>query len=155
MFQLIRCLLIACLMAVGVSAQFSVLTVDVKCDSQTQTDAKWEVDVTVTGPNGDQTVTVSAPKHSDAKMITAAIAKKLNKKCGMTHGTAPCFVNGETTNESGKVSQRTAEDVTAPSGYSFKKVVTRKESGKNSDGSTKYSPANDHVQAYNGGTKVN
>jgi len=155
MLQSIRCLLVACLLAFSATAQFPVLTVDVKCDSQTQTDDKWEVEVTVTTPTGDKTVTVSAPKHSDAKMITVALAKKLNKACGLTHGTAPCFVAGETTNESGKVSQRTAEDVTAPSGHAVKDVKTRKEDGVNSDGTTKYSPANDHVQCYNGGTKVN
>lgn len=156
MLQFIRCTLVALTLVFSATAQFGVLTVGVKCNSQTQTDASWQVDVTVTTPAGDKTVTVTMPAHCDAKAITAALAKKLNKACGLKHGTAPCFVNGETTNESGKVSARTAEDITAPSGYTFKSpVVTRKQTGTNDDGSPKYETANDHVQCYNGGTKVN
>lgn len=97
MLQIFRSVLIGLFLIVSAAAQFGTLTVDVKCDSQTQTDTSWQAEVTVTTPTGDKTVTVTMPNHCDAKAITAALAKKLNKACGLKHGTAPAFVNGETT----------------------------------------------------------
>jgi len=134
-------------------AQHTRITIDVKCESQTQTDTEWDLEITVTAPDGTpHTVVVHAPNHSDAKMMTASLAKKLNALFKLRG--APRFIYGETTNESGKVSERTAEDCEAPPDYKFTGFVTKKNKPKD-NGDPDFVPDNDHVQIYDGGTKLN
>ena len=141
------------LINIAVAQGITTLTVDVNCTSQTQTDDKWEVEVTVTDPAGNpHTVVVNVQKHSDAKMMTAAIAKKFNALFKMRG--APRFTYGEISNPCGEVSKRTAEDVSAPDGYKFKSVKTRKNHPTDT-GADNFLPANDHMQIFNGSTKIN
>lgn len=92
------------------------------------------------------------PTELPCEHTAAGRAKKLNALFKLRG--APRFSYGDTTNESGKVSERTAEDCEAPPGYKFTGFVTKKNKPKD-NGDPDFVPDNDHVQIYDGGTKLN
>lgn len=110
-------------------------TVNINCGSQGIVDQDHQVEVTVSGPNGDVTVKVDVPKLSDSEAVTGLISTELGLK-----GVAGCGT-AETTNP--KLEKKQAHDVTLPEGYTLKSATVYK-GGQKDDG---------HLQVYDSAGK--
>jgi hypothetical protein len=103
-------------------------TVHIDCGGQGIVDQKHEVEITVTGPNGDVTVKVDVPPLTDSEAVTGLIRTELKLK-----GVAGCGT-AETTNE--KFDEHQAHDVTLPADYKLKSATVYKK-GQKDDGHLK------------------
>ncbi|MCA8971782.1 MAG: hypothetical protein KDC95_18485 [Planctomycetes bacterium] len=131
------------------------LTIDVNCDSQTQTDHEWTFEIQVeVAPGGDantHTVQVNVAKHQKSDVIAKSLARKLTKATGI-----PCSA-AETTNPI--AGEETGTDVVLPNEITVKKARTRKRLNKerhpDGDPRTKWQQKDDHVKVYEGDKQLN